>query len=1657
MASKKHIFEIYLKNLTQNGVSCKNIEVEFEKPDCLNVKCLYDPKTGKIVVTASDECLGDCIWVKVTCLDQNKECKDCPSEERIKICPCIGNTDCEDCEQCIDNLCVSTCDDGKTCDRGRCVDCDGENPCPQNQICVGGTCQCPPNLPYKNDKGVCIDCRDDNDCKPGYICTSDGCVPKDCQGFVLDPITGECVDCVNSGDCDGDNEICVDKKCECGPGFIRDPFTGECVEEPECVTDADCPECHVCINDECVPLDCPGDQICVGDGCVDPGCVGSCNDGLDCPGDDCGCDEQTNQCVDCSENPNALGCDDNGCEGTPCDNANPCPTGCTCIGGECVSCDNFPCDDGSCESYNGCGCNGNECDGTETECDSEFTLEKIEDSCDLEAKLVSEQACPCPRISILGTPSNFNVTSSGTTPGVQTYTEFDYTIDARKGSSDNYNEGLSLPLLGDTSNDDIADNDIPREGGVLVRITTTYRNYTQVSCDEDHNCATLTPSECWVETGQSDIVDEQVVTFNSIDVQTLTGLRIPNIGDIDCSDSVNPRIATRTVFEVIHVDPFKFDNNCEYKPENVLLRKVTTNSNRVIQAFQLRAHGELFSTNNRLPLFTWFRSKDGVDFGKFRKLYIEADATNTYIDTLFGPQRWSPIDKQNLETPEGELWSSYKYRVTNDCGCEGDLSRDSDALFCNLDFDIELTNCNKTLRITEAFIPCDVNQDLSRFGNDLPADAQSQYILEVTLNDGSNFTRIYQDDAARVVGLYFNGESILNFLEEFTSPVSSVKLYHNHDPNGCEKTINVPDPQPIPLSISETTSGNNCVYNISNPFTFNGESFTIQSFESPLPDNTFPSVVQPQIQIVLSPGQSYSSKVFLVGGCESEINISCSELTCELQAAVINYTENLDGTFNVTIQATGYSGTLSVSNTSEQVTIDQSTGIITILNVVSDASSQIRIVDSAVEDCFVDVPFNTPTLADCPSATISVNVEDYCIPQTSGTVTVSIDTSGGSGSYSYSVDGSPVGPYSFIAGENVTFTETGQVSNISVVFSNNGQFAGNCQLQYNDSGVYQPQQITPSSAVLSVDQALACLGDQVTFTITSGVDGNYTINGLTGTIVVSGGSGSITVTPGVGVSTYSIGTTPDCVSSSGSVQVEILEAPIITLGNIECVGTALEEYTVDVNISGTSDIPSASGSFGTYSPFGSAPNWQFLIPVIEDEITISISNGTCTSELEVTLPDCTCPTVQPPSVSTDTQNFVHCASDNTSVAPSAGVTVNAGFNIHWSSDVNYDPNTDTALQVDPGLSSTYTPANDFVGTVYAFSVDDAGCFSVGVPFNWRDYQTFTVQIQDLTCVSSTEVEICAVISGGEPGANYTYLWNINGGNIVGSNTGSCIIADNLGTVEVTVEDEFGCHSVFANRLFGDGQISSECDQCTGTFTLQGGGTSTSVANGATDPTGLVITNYCDESIDVTINGSQSGMFPLTVVNTLSSETQIYTSNGQTRTFDITGLNNFNLEITDDNDCVTIVPVSVERCECICNGSGNCVNTLSVNSGGVEGDNFSAGTFQAGSTFQWFFNPLTVADRFIIRLDGVIIVDTSGVTDGTAALCASNAGCICADIFLGDIPNNDPVPIPVGTATRNPGGLQGTITLPSTGEVVFEVEADLCGINSTAWSYTVICA
>ena len=765
----KKTYEISLVSLTQDGILCKNIDVTWEKPSCINIKCEYDTVTKTLKITVPDDCVGECIYVKVECKDST--CTDCPQFEYLKICPCTVPSDCNDCETCEGNMCVSVCEEGEFCSNDLCVECDPEHPCPCNQICVKGKCTCPPGT-QEDAKGCCKTCLTEEDCPPCTICTPNGCEPVDCVIGVCDPVVDECVECLKKVDCKKEHECCVDKECECCDGFVRNLVTGEC--DPEgCYEDKDCEECEICDGDICIPMDCGPGYVCVkdqcepicdcdqtlcskteacvnldldlcyckecegdcdtnaecGEGCYCAGngkcepkpCKGKCDNGSEC-GPGCGCDEN-GDCVPCdsldcntSECKDVLGCvctgagckDETGCGGQ-CDSYHDCEEGCTCgENGECVPCVDFSCDNNDCINQPGCECqNDGRCGGDgDRDCADVFTATKIDETCDVEVSLVKQDACVCSPLTMVT-----ELTKVTYSPG--NLYKLDLDVSLRKGKGESLAQSKTLPKLGDINNENIANNEKPLSGTIMATIQYFYDEYENGKKIKSNIPGTIA---------------NKIASIGNKDTVSLE-LGITEPGLVKTNENL---VVTKAEIVISQHTDLVFPNGCNYRAIKVIdvieindknkyiLNQIAEGS--VLLKSNFEGYVVVTSVDKRHPLFTVYRSVDGTyeTADIISKLYVPNASLNEYIYTLYGPLD-IPAGKFPLVPEEGGLRSGKYFAFENDCSCDPfeDLGK---LVFCNpTELFYEAKDCNTKVKLLKPFEPCSVNQDLKKFGINDPS------------------------------------------------------------------------------------------------------------------------------------------------------------------------------------------------------------------------------------------------------------------------------------------------------------------------------------------------------------------------------------------------------------------------------------------------------------------------------------------------------------------------------------------------------------------------------------------------------------------------------------------------------------------------------------------------------------------------------------------------------------------------------------------------------------------------------------------------------------------------------------------------------------------------------------------------------------------------
>jgi hypothetical protein len=255
--------------------------------------------------------------------------------------------------------------------------CSGDHECPLAEGCVVSRRECASICADDADctgQTYCLEelcqqpCRDAADCPGDRSCVDDRCqyLPDcsehpECSGLRLyrDPLTCECVSCLQSSDCDlSSQEICTasgqclfcaqaassEDDCSAAGQVFAEGCCSECLQDADCTSTlaphCERGRCQSVPGVECIAQnDCGADQVCDRGRCVPPPSFASCELQSDCPdaeacygdglcraeSDTCGGCPDPSRCV--AERADELGT----CAGctTPCDEA-ACPDGQLC-------------------------------------------------------------------------------------------------------------------------------------------------------------------------------------------------------------------------------------------------------------------------------------------------------------------------------------------------------------------------------------------------------------------------------------------------------------------------------------------------------------------------------------------------------------------------------------------------------------------------------------------------------------------------------------------------------------------------------------------------------------------------------------------------------------------------------------------------------------------------------------------------------------------------------------------------------------------------------------------------------------------------------------------------------------------------------------------------------------------------------------------------------------------------------------------------------------------------------------------------------------------------------------------------------------------------------------------------------------------------------
>lgn len=1172
-----------------------------------NDECLLRPcykENDYIIVELMPDCVGNaCIegW-----LIFDDTCSNC-EPIHFKRCFCV-NGECGDCEECVEGICQPLCVQGEYCLDNKCVECDPNNPCPNGKICINGKCVCPQG--YFEKDGRCVQCDENTilnkcqECKNGLI------IDKPCAGK-CNPVTGDCIDCLTSGDCFNreDNKNCCNpdtKQCECCAGTVWNAEQGRCVPLL-CTDDTDCGDpCLKCTVDGCQPMICPPGMKCWNGECVEWGCTNTtCNNGADC-GDNCGC--LNGECVPCyilecnGQCEAALGCQCNGTVCSPvdncggyCDGTTPCTDkNCTCYNNECVNCANFPCNPNDCSDRVNCGCSGGDCQGNGDDgCNTKLTLTKECGTnftdCKLTAKL-PDGGCKCDDIKFV-TNSISNCTDSNT--------DIQLKVNLFKGNV-NYNDFNNLV---------IGDNELIT--GTIKTIVTHY--------DSKGNLINVQITPVAIKSINSNTVEviklikdvHYKTTYNNsgivVNVKVLAeNIQIPNNG---CINYKTPKIIA--------------EYNLNFKNavlNNILCGVINSIDEKVTYVNDL--------TSTKIPLFVW--SKTSTDFvaTKFQDSGVYSD--KGWFRKVYGTKTSSGYEDVINSVDQG-LVNNYNYQVTVDCGCSRSAIHNSLDFCCMPDIVPTLSNCNSKFTLP-SFKMCSVNGEIS---DNTVSDYNKAYYKLMIVHAGKDLVYkdlVFNNDKVSIqpfsydslgkgriesitVIRYFKGGLLEGKLCKKELEVTKVNLPEVIYNTECDLTnstykvtVNQTQTQPKITKVyfnRETLQGLETTY--AQSITMNNNSS--KSIEIPIKkgNSGFIDFSKEKLTMTVNFENGCIDK-YLLSSCNASLTIiydpsQYSGKSCEPPAAGANIIAEVLGLSEVTYSING--GAYQTSNIFEN--LDAGKYIIRAKGIV--LGKEVILEEEAIilPKKEVIVSFNPTTLCNGNSVlTIQGDInKQYTIKFPNGSTTTA--TTNNQGIYTHN---------------NITLSGNYTVSNVSP----SDEYCNISKILTIDStGEHLNPQVTFQSGTY-------CVGQEIPFRIfDNNKNRSYNISSNTGDIspnpiqaIANGFNGIFTAAstnPPVITIQSSTNTCDTLTQGATSGNVTIVQGATIGTPTVSC---ANGQHTVSVTITGVNSGNVKIGGV-QITPVGNLYTRSGIVNA--SSVIIEAYNGSCTTTKEVALQNCDCPNV----------------------------------------------------------------------------------------------------------------------------------------------------------------------------------------------------------------------------------------------------------------------------------------------------------------------------------------------------------------------------------------------------------------------------------------------
>lgn len=1688
---------------TVNGVTVvpTNIAWIHGNDSCLVTPCYKE--NDYIIVEIIPDCVGDnCIegWIQF-----GSDCANC-EPIYFKRCFCSSSDDCEECEDCNQyGICQSRCLVDEFCDNGECCNCNETTPCTGNKICNGCKCVCPQGKFEKN--GICVECDENTVLDKCHICVNGVIVPIPCDG-ACDPATGQCVDCLTGGDCSSrlDGKTCCDNKvCVCCAGTVWDPILKICVPQP-CVSDDECGPCEKCTPEGCKPIICPPNYKCIEGECVYWPCLStSCENGADC-GPECGCVvyEGVKQCVPChileclGLCEQALGCECKGtvcgpvddCGSVYCDGVTPClQPGCTCYNNRCVSCENFPCDPDDCTTRYNCGCIDGDCGAAD--CNDSIDLIKKENcstdtGCELSAEYTSTKKCMCEAVEFR-TKNTKTCTTAGTNgDGTASTTLSDILILKTELFKNN------VPYADYLNQISMADNEL-----VSGTITTTISHYVK------NNLGVFTKvNPTVVGVDAVSVIDNGV---NAIKITTANVKTNAFITELVNGSNVTTNRPTKVVIE-LRATNVKIDaNDCKQYGTKVIATyelDYTTVSTVCAKINNYKTEQLAFlndSKSIRKPFFVWHKSTTSTfsnlkydtnngnysNSGWFRKQF-GSKVGDKWIDKINHP-------KKHVQDQFNELWNNYNYKVKVDCGCKSNDATLQKVVFCcPKDFEpyYEITDCGRTITI-QPFDTCSVNKNLSTLnstGYTIPIESQTFYWV------------VINNDTEKV--LVSTGGNIVSSAFAYThpEPITSIRFEQRYQGTplvsvACPVEY-IEEPDLPDFTVTSECGTIVVTKNSGSPAITAVTSNTAGVTFTPSAGNTvWTSTSQP-----LAVSSSHVVKVAFSGTCvvSKTVNIVCDTIIEAVPTSIRANGECQNGTPpNIKVRAlTGFSNAVKFSRDGityvdpDPLVAPETKPSKTFTNFgagvyVFYAKETINGVETIATTDVEIVGMLQPTAIFDPSSTC-------------GNAGSLFKIQGGAPNSTWRITGPQfVSPLSAILDSDGKFS-------VPIIASNAGLYTAEILTDPSNSTCI-PQNISATlltgggtvSPTIAFQSSSVCQGQPVGFAIRSGqglIFNLLTANGVikdqngievTSLVSIENGFNGTFIPSTTGSSTITITSIATNVGNCYILGVQVPysltvnSGPIVLNSDAFCTPNTIGNYSAFVQTSGTTTGVTIKGLNATEE---TPDNWwlrnQTFTVGVDTNVEYTAFGATCGVQGYIDLPVCDEDNVCPQSSLTVTiaADVPTCGEVNRTVSfIESELGYIGGAFYQWISLINGSQESvleSGDVPVNP-ITLSRTEQTTFYGyeiflriTLYGGCVFDSN--KIYMRANQLPSPTIVGTTSGVETIGTYQYQVNPVVNG-------TYVWTLNNipnGTVpIGSTTSNIVTISNFAegnnTISVTVTDGNGCTA-------SDSLLINVALVCPQTVTITGVG-----GNGSPS---------CKDLL-----GSVQNLGPTTVVSHewIILGLVVQSGGGSILPFDTSGLeagliNSITLRVTFSNGCViTSAPYSYTRCACMCNGN-TCLTNFITGSGSNDGTSTVMGTFALGTQLEWGFTPGEVTDRFVIRRNGVIILDTGKVSAASSCGCTEVYGtveCDCStDLFLGDEAGNVGVAMVVGTCDVGPGvgslcidgitpvtvsamsygsliplvQMAGTITLLADGEITVTVTGAACGSGTTQWSYALAC-